>query len=88
MTLGNPGLKPRHWEMISEIVGIEIYVNELLTLGKLFEFGLEEYVNKFEAISDAATKENNLEKALTKMVDEWAEIEFTVLPYRYANLSS
>ncbi|XP_073981598.1 dynein axonemal heavy chain 7-like isoform X2 [Rhodnius prolixus] len=82
MTLGNPGLKPRHWEMISEIVGIEIYVNELLTLGKLFEFGLEEYVNKFEAISDAATKENNLEKALTKMVDEWAEIEFTVLPYR------
>lgn len=82
MTLGNPGLKERHWEMISEIVGFPMIPDEDLTLAKIFEFGIEEYVSKFEAISDAATKENNLEKALSKMVNEWMEMLFSVLEYR------
>lgn len=37
---------------------------------------------KFEAISEAATKEGNLEKTLFKMYSEWADIAFTVNPYR------
>ncbi|CAB0001089.1 unnamed protein product [Nesidiocoris tenuis] len=81
MTLGNPGLKDRHWEMISEIVGFPMSGDEL-TLEKVFEYGIEEYNARFETISDAATKENNLEKALEKMVNEWEPMEFTVLPYR------
>ena len=82
MTLGNPGLKERHWEMISEIVGFPMIPDEELTMAKIFEFGIEEYVSKFETISDAATKENNLEKALAKMVNEWADMQFSVLEYR------
>ncbi|XP_014284130.1 dynein axonemal heavy chain 7 isoform X1 [Halyomorpha halys] len=82
MTLGNPGLKERHWEMISEIVGFPMVPDDDLTLAKIFEFGIEEYVSKFEAISDAATKENNLEKALAKMVNEWTDMQFSVLEYR------
>lgn len=82
MTLGNPGLKERHWEMISEIVGFPMVPGPELTLAKIFEFGIEEYVAKFETISDAATKENNLEKALAKMVSEWVDIMFTVKEYR------
>ncbi|KAL6428106.1 hypothetical protein ACFW04_008466 [Cataglyphis niger] len=82
LTLGNPSLKSRHWEQISEIVGFPIKVDEYMTLGKILEYGLGDYVAKFEAISEAATKEGNLERALAKMYSDWADIAFTVNPYR------
>ncbi|KAL1123751.1 hypothetical protein AAG570_001524 [Ranatra chinensis] len=82
MTLGNPGLKDRHWELISEIVGFPLVPDNDLTLAKIFEYGIEEYLPRFETISDSATKENNLEKALAKMMGEWVEVEFVVLSYR------
>lgn len=37
---------------------------------------------KFEAISEAATKEGSLEKALLRMHLDWEDIAFTVNPYR------
>lgn len=53
-----------------------------LTLEKIIDYGLNDYIDKFETISEAATKENNLEKNLNKMIGEWADLEFTVLVYR------
>lgn len=41
-----------------------------------------DYVAKFEAIAEAATKEGTLEKALERMLHDWEEISFTVNPYR------
>ncbi|KAB0797672.1 hypothetical protein PPYR_08665 [Photinus pyralis] len=81
-TLGNPGMKPRHWEIVSDIIGFPLVVDAELTLGKILSYGLNQFVPQFEAISEAATKENNLEKNLNKMVAEWADIEFTIAPYR------
>ncbi|XP_030383339.1 dynein heavy chain 7, axonemal [Scaptodrosophila lebanonensis] len=81
-TLGNPGMKARHWEQVSEIIGFPIKVSPDLTLEKIIEYQLDEYVPKFEAISESATKENNLEKAMSKMVNEWEGVEFTISPYR------
>lgn len=81
-TLGNPGIKDRHWEQISEIVGFPIRKSPELTLEKILDFGLEDYISKFEGISEAATRENNLEKAMEKMLNEWQGIAFTVNPYR------
>lgn len=81
-TLGNPGMKERHWEQVSEIIGFPIQVSPELTLEKIIEYQLEEYIPKFETISESATKENNLEKAMIKMVAEWEEMSFTINPYR------
>lgn len=81
-TLGNPGMKARHWEQISEIVGFPIKVSPELTLLKIIEFGLEDYLKRFESISESATKENNLEKVMNKMVGEWKGLSFIVNPYR------
>lgn len=81
-TLGNPGMKERHWERVSEIIGFPIKVDAELTLAKVIDYGLGEYVDKFEAISESATKENNLEKNLNKMLFEWTDVEFSVLVYR------
>ncbi|EDW55574.1 GM17246 [Drosophila sechellia] len=81
-TLGNPGMKARHWELVSEIIGFPIKVSPELTLEKIIEYQLDEYVPKFEAISESATKENNLERAMAKMVNEWEGVEFSISPYR------
>ena len=45
-TLGNPSLKSRHWEEISEIVGFPIKVDESMTLAKVTHvlFSLDESV--------------------------------------------
>lgn len=32
-------------------------------------------------ISDAATKEYNLEKSMLMMVEEWSDMEFSIEPY-------
>lgn len=81
-TLGNPGMKLRHWEQVSDIIGFPIVVDDNMTLEKIIDFHLEEYVSKFEKISEAATKENNLEKALAKMYKAWQEMEFTINPFK------
>lgn len=82
MTLGNPGMKARHWEQISEIIGFTVKVDYELTLGKVLEMGLNNYISRFEGISEAATKENNLEKNLEKMQKDWIDMIFTVNPYK------
>ncbi|XP_049773091.1 dynein axonemal heavy chain 7 [Schistocerca cancellata] len=81
-TLGNPGMKERHWEKVSEIVGFPIKPDFELSLSKVIDFGLEDFIPRFEAISESATKENNLERALEKMKKEWADMEFAAIPYR------
>lgn len=81
-TLGNPSLKDRHWEKISEIVGFPLRVEEGLTLAKVLDYGFEEYVDKFQVISDSATKENCLEIKLNNMIAEWENVKFVIAPYR------
>nr|XP_033343017.1 dynein heavy chain 7, axonemal [Megalopta genalis] len=82
LTLGNPGLKDRHWEQISEIIGVPIKVDADLTLAKVLEMGLDSLASKFEAISDNASKEATLEKAMDRMQKDWADLVFTVNPFK------
>ncbi len=50
-------------------------------LFQILDMGLDEYVAKFEKISEAATKEFNLECSMQQMVDDWADMEFIITPY-------
>ncbi|KAF6028575.1 DNAH7 [Bugula neritina] len=86
-TLFNPGLRDRHWEQISDIVGFPIKQDEETTLSKFVDMNLDQYISKFEGISEAATKEYSLEKAMEKMRNEWASIEFVIIPYRETGTS-
>ncbi|XP_044001131.1 dynein axonemal heavy chain 7-like isoform X2 [Aphidius gifuensis] len=82
MTLGNPGMKTRHWNEVSNIIGIPIKVNSDLTLGKIIDMKLDDYIDKFDVIADAAIKEGNLENNIEKMNNDWQKISFTVNPYK------
>ena len=61
--LCNPGMRPRHWEMVSAVVGRLIEPTEQTTLQDVINMRLEEYIDQFEPIAEAASKEFALEKA-------------------------
>ncbi|XP_042639137.1 dynein axonemal heavy chain 3 [Orycteropus afer afer] len=83
----NPGMKDRHWQQISEIVGYEIKPNETTCLQNMLEFGFGKFVEKLEPISAAASKEYSLEKNLEKMKLDWINMVFSFVKYRDSDTS-
>ncbi|XP_066246402.1 dynein axonemal heavy chain 3 [Euwallacea similis] len=81
-TVCNKGLQKRHWNKISEIVGIELVITPESTLNDMIEAGLSKYSQQLEEVSAAATKEYTLEQNLMKMKEEWVDVEFECIPYR------
>ncbi|GAB6023461.1 Dynein heavy chain 7, axonemal [Chamberlinius hualienensis] len=80
--LCNLGLRDRHWEQIGEIVGFPLKPDQSTTLSKIIDLNLNEFVPRFENISDAASKEHSLEKTWQKMFQEWENMEFCIITYR------
>ncbi|NXN32332.1 DYH3 protein, partial [Nycticryphes semicollaris] len=83
----NRGMKERHWEQISEIVGCEIRPDETTTLKNILEFGLSKHIAQLEPIGAAASKEHSLEKSIEKMKSEWVNMQFSLVKYRDTNTS-
>ncbi|XP_056119629.1 dynein axonemal heavy chain 3 [Rhinichthys klamathensis goyatoka] len=81
-TICNPGLKDRHWEMISNTVGFDVKPDEDTPLIKMVELGLSKYSDQLEEIGASASKEYSLEKSLEKMKREWTELRFGFSPYK------
>ena len=61
--LCNPGMRQRHWEMVSEVVGRPIEPTDQTTLQDVINMRLDEFIEQFEPIAEAASKEFALEKA-------------------------
>uniref|UniRef100_A0A8B9U7Y3 Dynein axonemal heavy chain 7 n=1 Tax=Anas zonorhyncha TaxID=75864 RepID=A0A8B9U7Y3_9AVES len=74
----NRGMKDRHWEQISEIVGCEIKPNETTTLLNIISEIRVSFQFRLEPIGAAASKEYSLEKSIEKMKSEWVNMQFTL----------
>ncbi|KAK9812825.1 hypothetical protein WJX72_004356 [[Myrmecia] bisecta] len=67
----NAGLRERHWTTIAELVGLEIRPDEVTSLRRLLDYGIQESVAEIAEISDHASREWSIEKALNKMTEDW-----------------
>lgn len=80
--LRNPGLRDRHWEKISEVCGIPLYPSDDMTLKGLLQMDVLPHIEKIQEISEVASKEYKLERALDKMQAEWKPMAFDCAPWR------
>ena len=70
---------------ISQIVGFTINPNQDMSLIKLIDMNLDSHISKFELISESASKESSLEKAMEKMKKEWAPVSRSfIFIYKFA----
>ncbi|XP_012645608.2 dynein axonemal heavy chain 3 [Microcebus murinus] len=83
----NPGMKDRHWQQISEIVGYEIKPTETTCLSNMLDFGFGKFIEKLEPIGAAASKEYSLEKNMEKMKSDWVNMMFSFVKYRDTDTS-
>ncbi|XP_029975539.1 dynein heavy chain 12, axonemal [Salarias fasciatus] len=85
--LCNSGLRARHWEQISEVAGYDLTPNAGTTLRKILKQNLTPFLEDFESISAAASKEFSLEKAMHAMKCVWDDVSFHHQPYRDTGVS-
>ncbi|KAK3579501.1 hypothetical protein CHS0354_028323 [Potamilus streckersoni] len=86
-TICNPGIRDRHWELMSNIVGFDLKPQADTSLFNMLEFGLNKHLEKLEDIGASAAKEYGLEKAMEKMKFEWKDMVFELIPYRETGVS-
>ncbi|XP_033642613.1 dynein heavy chain 3, axonemal-like [Asterias rubens] len=85
--LCNPGIKKRHWDMMSEKVGFNMQPTNETPLLEMLQMGLEKYLEDLGEISSQASKEFALEKALSKMKEDWETVHFNFTQYKDTGLS-
>ncbi|NXF75625.1 DYH7 protein, partial [Sclerurus mexicanus] len=78
----NPGMRDRHWEQMSNIVGYDLTPDAGTTLRKVLKQNLGPYLEQFAAISVGASKEFSLEKAMHTMMEVWDSVSFNTKVYR------
>ncbi|XP_021265333.1 dynein heavy chain 12, axonemal [Numida meleagris] len=78
----NPGMRTRHWQQMSNIVGYDLTPDSGTTLRKILKQNIAPYLEQFEAISFGASKEFSLERAMHAMMETWDSIFFNTTVYR------
>ncbi|NWZ55127.1 DYH1 protein, partial [Haliaeetus albicilla] len=80
--LHNPGMRNRHWEMLSEDININIKLESSLTVGSCLDMNLLDHIESITKVAEIAGKEYAIENALNKMESEWNSVVFTVMLYK------
>ncbi|XP_071830856.1 dynein axonemal heavy chain 1-like isoform X2 [Apostichopus japonicus] len=80
--LRNPGMRSRHWELLSGELGFTIVPKATLTFSKCLEMNLSEHIDKIAKVAEIAGKEYSIEQALDKMEGEWKPVMFEIMPYK------
>ncbi|EFC47930.1 hypothetical protein NAEGRDRAFT_78559 [Naegleria gruberi] len=83
LALRNPGMRQRHWQSISNDIGIEIIPGQTLKfMDDVFTMKLLNHEDVIKKYSDIASREYTIEKALKDMQEAWESCLFEVVPYR------
>ncbi|MBZ3886078.1 Dynein heavy chain 1, axonemal [Sciurus carolinensis] len=80
--LRNPGMRNRHWDVLSNEININVRPKANLTFSRCLEMNLQDHIESISKVAEVAGKEYAIEQALDKMEKEWSTILFNVLPYK------
>ncbi|XP_043666184.1 dynein axonemal heavy chain 1-like [Vespula pensylvanica] len=80
--LRNPGMKPRHFDELSIVTGIQMALTPTLTFKELILLGIMQYEEIVMTVADEAEKEYSIEGILDKMISAWDTITMDVIPYK------
>ena len=83
MGLRNPGMRKRHWDDLSEKIGIDIHPedDDDFTLQMCFDMNLHKHGKLIAQVGETAGKEYQIESSLNKMQEEWKSVQLQVIPY-------
>ncbi|CAF3110570.1 unnamed protein product [Rotaria sp. Silwood2] len=76
--LRNPNLRPRHWDVIEDLIKFHRSAEEPLTLGKLIDINAFQHEERLQEISGQASSEASLEGILKRVED--MEMTVTMAP--------
>uniref|UniRef100_A0A8C3UWY6 Dynein axonemal heavy chain 1 n=1 Tax=Catharus ustulatus TaxID=91951 RepID=A0A8C3UWY6_CATUS len=80
--LRNPGMRPRHWEMLSNLVKTNVELEPSMTFGHCLELNLQDHMESVLKVAETASKEYAIENALNKIENEWKSVSFVVVLYK------
>lgn len=60
--LRNPGMRSRHWELLSGELGFTIVPKASLTFSKCLEMNLSDHIDKIAKVAEIAGKEYSIEQ--------------------------
>ena len=78
--LCNPGMRERHWEEVSTIVGFPFAPDASTTLARVLDLNLGAHLEAIQAASDVASKEWHVETSVAAMKAEWTDVTVAVRP--------
>jgi dynein heavy chain, axonemal len=82
LDLGNPNMRPRHFEKIFRLIDENYYPDMPFSLSFLLKAGVMNHKESVQEISGAASGEAQLEASLDKIKNDWEKQVFTVLNHR------
>lgn len=81
--LKNKAMRPRHWVQIQNEIGRQFDHSAAdFTLEKIIEWGFDQYAEKINDISGAASKELGIELGLNEISQLWEQTELDMAPYK------
>lgn len=72
----------RHWQQLSEELGMQVLPKPSLTFAKCLEMGLQDHTEAIAKVAEIASKEFSIEQALDKMESEWVPIALDIVAYK------
>ncbi|NWT16478.1 DYH1 protein, partial [Vireo altiloquus] len=83
--LRNPGMRDRHWEMLSNQIKADVELEPSMTFGRCLELNLQDHMETILKVAETASKEYAIESALNKIENEWKSVAFIVMLYKDTN---
>eukprot|EP00752_Nemacystus_decipiens_P010663 g9495.t1 len=85
--LRTAGMRDRHWDQLSEKLGVDLHPDDSYTLTMVIEQELHKNAAVITKVSETASKEFAIESALDKMQGAWSAVKLNTEEYRETGTS-